>query len=45
MSLLTAHRSLLTAHCSLEFDLPQFTADVILRACEQKRQGAGLPLR
>jgi 8-oxo-dGTP diphosphatase len=26
------------------FDLPQFTADVILRAWEQKRQGSCLPL-
>jgi 8-oxo-dGTP diphosphatase len=26
------------------FDLPQFTADVIRRAWEQKRQGAALPL-
>ena len=26
------------------FDLPQFTADVIRRAWEQKRQGTGLPL-
>ena len=27
------------------FDLPQFTADVIRRAWEQKQQGSGLPLR
>jgi hypothetical protein len=26
------------------FDLPEFTADVIRRAWDQKRQGAGLPL-
>jgi len=26
------------------FDLPQFTADVIRRAWEQKWQGTGLPL-
>lgn len=26
------------------FDLPEFTADVIRRAWEQKRQGTGLPL-
>ena len=26
------------------FDLPQFTADVIRRAWEQKQQGAGLPV-
>jgi hypothetical protein len=26
------------------FDLPQFTADVIRRAWEQKRQGGCLPL-
>ena len=27
------------------FDLPQFTADVIRRAWEQKQQGASLPVR
>ena len=27
------------------FDLPQFTADVIRRAWEQKRQGGSLPVR
>jgi 8-oxo-dGTP diphosphatase len=28
----------------LDFDLPQFTADVIGRAWDQKQQGTGLPL-
>jgi len=27
-----------------DFDLPEFTADVIHRAWDQKRQGAGLPI-